>query len=350
MPQDRNRAQGLRNGALWLLSAVGFIAFSIFGLSLASRFFGGEIPALDPRLFELSSLAWIGLFLLIYFLADGLRLYYVLLSLGAQVRFREVFPLVFVNILFSNVTPLATGGGFAQVWYLQRRGVAVGTSAAATLIRTILAMLVIFTAAPLFQLLRPSRAGAGLVDMVIQSLSAFIALYLIGFLIVLLRPQWLGSVIDGLVGLLARVRLLNLRRRVRWGRAIRREVTEFSEGFGRFRRGPLRYSLGSAVFTVIFLLTLFAFPALLMSLLGYEVDWIRVIGTLSIVTFLMYFAPTPGGAGFSELAFAALMSGQIDSPHLLLVILAWRFLTIYLGMALGLVVSIFALRQPKAAT
>lgn len=146
----------IRKPALWLFSVAVFVGLSVFGLSLVAQFFGGDMPKLDPRLTEFSALSWIGVFLLIYFAADGLRLYFVLRTLDAPVKLRQIFPLVFINILFSNVTPLATGGGFAQVWYLRRRGVAVGTSAAATTIRTILAMLVVFTAAPMFQVLHPS--------------------------------------------------------------------------------------------------------------------------------------------------------------------------------------------------
>ena len=87
-----------------------------------------------------------------------------------------------------------------------------------------------------------------------------------------------------------------------------------------------------------------------MALLGLEPDWLTVIGTLSVVTFLMYFAPTPGGAGFSELAFAGLMAGQVGEGQLLLVIFAWRLLTIYLGMAIGAVVSLRILRPGRIYT
>ena len=105
-------------------------------------------------------------------------------------------------------------------------------------------------------------------------------------------------------------------------------------------------ALAAVLATLTFLLTLFAMPALLMALLGLEPDWLTVIGTLSVVTFLMYFAPTPGGAGFSELAFAGLMAGQIGEGQLVLVIFAWRLLTIYLGMAIGGVVS-FGILRPQ---
>ena len=131
---------------------------------------------------------------------------------------------------------------------------------------------------------------------------------------------------------------------------MRREAGSFSDGFGRFLSGAPQLSVSAVLATLAFLLALFAMPALLMALLGLEPDWLTVIGTLSVVTFLMYFAPTPGGAGFSELAFAGLMAGQVGEGQLLLVIFAWRLLTIYLGMAIGAVVSLRILRPGRIYT
>lgn len=342
------RETGSRGGArLWLGAAL-FLLLSLAVFWGLAEFLGEGMPRIDPRLLELRSLGLIGLFLAIYFLTDGLRLHFVLRTLDAPVSFRQVMPLVFVNIFFSNITPMATGGGFAQIYYLQRRGVPVGLAAAATTIRTILAMLAIFIAAPLFLIGAPAVDLAGGLGALVSSIAAVIALYLAGFLVLLLRPEWLLRVLDGVLALLVHAHFLGPGRRRRWTEALRRESSSFAEGFRRFLSGPKRHSAAAVLSTLMFLLTLFAMPALLMALLGQDPDWLTVIGTLSVVTFLMYFAPTPGGAGFSELAFAGLMAGQIDTAQLVLVIFAWRFLTIYLGMAIGAIASVVALR-PGAA-
>lgn len=344
------RETGARGRArLWLGAAL-FLLLTLAVFWGLAGFLGEGVPRVDPRLLELRSLGLIGLFLTIYFLADGLRLHFVLRTLDAPVSFRQVMPLVFVNIFFSNITPMATGGGFAQIYYLQRRGVPVGLAAAATTIRTILAMLAIFIAAPVFLIGAPAVDLAGGSGALVSSIAVVIALYLAGFLVVLLRPEWLLRILDGALALLVQARLMEPDRRRRWIDALGRESASFAQGFRRFLSGPKRHSVAAALSTLLFLFTLFAMPALLMALLGQDPDWLTVVGTLSVVTFLMYFAPSPGGAGFSELAFAGLMAGQIDPPQLVLVIFAWRFLTIYLGMAIGAVVSVVALRPGAART
>ncbi|MCA0961079.1 lysylphosphatidylglycerol synthase transmembrane domain-containing protein [Salipiger bermudensis] len=328
----------------FLLGAVAFLVLSGAAFWAIAAFVGDGMPPFDPRLVTPRAVALIGLFLLVYFVADGLRLYFVLRALDAPVTVGQIAPLVFVNLFFSNITPMATGGGFAQIWYLQRCGVGIGLSAAATSIRTILAMLVIFIAAPLFLVAAPEVEIAGSSGALANTIGAVIAAYMAGFLVLLLRPAWMLAIIDRVLLLLERLHLLGQERRTAWSAALKREARSFSDGFRRFISSAPHLSIAAVLATLAFLLTLFAMPALLMALLGLEPDWLTVIGTLSVVTFLMYFAPTPGGAGFSELAFAGLMAGQIGEGQLVLVIFAWRLLTIYLGMAIGGVVSFRLLR------
>jgi uncharacterized protein (TIRG00374 family) len=316
-------------------------------LWLAAQITDGTLPQLDRRLFEPGALALIAGALIVFYLSDGLRLYFVLRALDVTVRFRKLLPLVFINILFSNVTPLASGGGVAQVWYLDKIGVPVGTAAAATSIRTILAMSLIFVAAPLFQTLHPNREIAGMAAMAAQTITALVLLYLAGFGILLIRPFWLVRIVEaGLKGLRI-IGALKADRELRWINAIRRETSAFSHGFREFLNARAVYSFAAIFWTVAFLLTLLSLPALLMTLLGYDINWITAIGAMAGVTFLMYFAPTPGGAGFAELAFAGLMTNQISSNDLLFVIIAWRFLTSYMGMAIGVVVSAFVFGEER---
>jgi uncharacterized membrane protein YbhN (UPF0104 family) len=52
----------------------------------------------------------------------------------------------------------------------------------------------------------------------------------------------------------------------------------------------------------------------------------------------MYFSPTPGASGIAESLFGTFFQSILTGGHLLLVIVGWRFLTIYIGMIAGLIV------------
>ncbi len=316
-----------------------FLALTAAGLYVVYDQFAGRSINFDPRLIQPTTVASILALLLVYFCADGLRLYFTLRALGHHMPLATMMRLVFINLFVSNVTPMATGGGVAQVWFLQRHGVPIGRATAATTIRTVLAIVFIFSLTPAFLLTLPVLQDQPILDRISVALSFFIVLYLGFFAVVLFRTRWLIPPLSGGLALLRRLHLISAKRHRRWQFKARREMFRFALSFGHYLRGPRASVLLSVVFTAVFLLALFSFPALLIYSLGYdEVEYLTTLGLLVVTTFIMYFSPTPGASGISEGVFGTFFRDILTGNHLILVILAWRLLTIYLGMLVGLVV------------
>ena len=291
----------------------------------------------DWRLLSPWTVATVGGLLLVYFTSDGLRLYFTLRALGYRVRPRAIARLVFINIFFSNITPMATGGGFAQIWYLQREKVPLGIATAATTIRTVLAVVFIFSLAPVFLMTLPALQNQPLLGQVSWILSLLIILYLAFFAVVLFRTRWLIRPLSGMLGLLDRWHLISPERHRRWQFKARREMMRFARSFGFYLRGDRRWVSLSVLFTALFLLSLFSFPWLIITGLEYDVSWLNTLGLLVVTTFIMYFSPTPGASGISEGVFGSFFHDILGGNHLVLVTVAWRVVTIYLGMLIGLV-------------
>src|SRR5699024_5668959 len=112
-------------------------------------------------------------------------------ALGEYVSWRNIAKLVFLNIFVSGVTPLATGGGVAQEWFLHRHGVTLGTALAATTIRTILAVLFSFGATPVLLLTMPGAESATAELSIVIVLTVCALLYFGFFALMLLAPRWL---------------------------------------------------------------------------------------------------------------------------------------------------------------
>lgn len=317
-----------------------FVALTVAGLALVYDQFAERSLQFDTRLLHPETLlAIIGL-LLMYYVSDGLRLHYTLRALGHRLPLKFIARLVFINLFFSNITPMATGGGFAQIWYIQRQGVPVGRATAATTIRTMLAVAFIFSLAPLFLLFLDVLQGRPVLDGVRLPLALFVVVYLGFFAIVLFRTRWLIGPMSRALTILRRLHLMGEARHRRWQFKTRREMLRFARGFNEYLTGrPLDIAL-SILFTALFLLCLFSFPALLIHALDYQVSYTVTLGLMVVTTFIMYFAPTPGASGISEGVFGTFFSTIISGPHLLLVVLSWRFLTIYLGMLIGLFLSL----------
>ena len=336
-PADRDYSKQTSWRRLAVFSII-FIAMTAAGLYAVYDQFAGRSLNFDPRLIAPTTLLMAGLLLVVYFLSDGLRLYFTLRALGHKLPFRVMLRLVFINLFFSNVTPMATGGGFAQIWYLHKHGVPMGRATAATTIRTVLAVLFIFTLTPIFLLTLRALKDHSITGNVGVALAIFIVLYLAFFAVLLFRTHWLIAPLTQVLVTLRRFHLISDARHRRWQFKARREMLRFSDSFGDYLKGqPLHVCL-SILFTALFLLSLFSFPALLMYSLGYTVDYVVSLGLLVVTTFVIYFSPTPGASGISEGVFGSFFRDILSGNHLVLVTVSWRLLTIYLGMIIGLIV------------
>ncbi|MGM0571417.1 YbhN family protein [Marinobacter sp.] len=325
------------SGRRLLVFTVLFLLLTGAGLWVVHQQLANQEVTFDGRLLTPWTVTTVAALLLLYFACDGLRLYATLRALGYRVRLRAITRLVFINIFFSNVTPMATGGGFAQIWYLQREGVPLGFATAATTIRTILAVVFIFSLTPVFLMTLPALQGQPLLGRINWLLAIMIVLYLSFFAVVLFRTRWLIPPLSATLALLDRWNLISPRRHRRWQFRARREMMRFARSFGYYLRGDRLWVLLSVVFTALFLASLFSFPWLLITGLGYDVSWLNNLGLLVVTTFIMYFSPTPGASGISEGVFGSFFRDILGGSHLVLVTIAWRAVTIYLGMLIGLV-------------
>lgn len=338
LEQPANLSQQAASGTRLALFSLLFIALTGVGLYTVYTHFAGKSLSFDNRLLEPVTLLSLTTLLFIYFCADALRLHFTLCALGHRLNAAVIVRLVFINLFFSNVTPMATGGGFAQIWYLHKHGVPIGTATAATTIRTLLAVIFIFSLTPVFLLSLGALEARAISGNVGAALTFLIVLYLGFFAVLLLRTRWLIAPLTKLLTALWRLKLISNEGHRHWQFKAKREMLRFSASFGNYLRGPPMYIALSILLTAIFLLSLFSFPALLLYSLDYTVDYITTLGLLVVTTFIMYFSPTPGASGISEGVFGSFFRDILAPSHLLLVILAWRFLTIYIGMLIGLVV------------
>jgi glycosyltransferase 2 family protein len=151
---------------------------------------------LNQRLWSWPVLSAIVILLAMYFVSDALRLHFILKASGHSLGAGNLGKLTFMNILFSNITPMATGGGFVQIWFLHRRGVSIGTATAATTIRTFIAMCMIFLPIPFLVAGLPYFRGGAMMASVGWILAGVAIGYLVCFLVMLFRLRWLLWVFD----------------------------------------------------------------------------------------------------------------------------------------------------------
>jgi len=335
----RHQVPGFSGHVLGYLGLTAlFFLLSFLTIYLVHNHLSGGGLHFEPALLSTRMLVPAAILLCLYYLSDGLRLYFVIRAMDYRVRFQSIMKLVFVNIFVSNITPLATGGGVVQVYFLHREGIPVGEGTAATTIRTILAASILFALTPIIILAEPNLFGLFNQGSLIIYVALFSAVYLAVFFCVLFRTEFIRLGLYGFMRFLNRTGIVSRRRFRKWFLRLSRELSRFTDGFKRFIRGEPIYVALSFLFTVLFLLSLFSFSVILMRALGYDIHVLTILAFQVVVTFFMYFAPTPGAAGVAEGGYGLLFAQLVRKSDLTLLTFLWRFLTIYIGVVIGLVI------------
>ena len=258
--------------------------------------------------------------------------------MGSRITFAYIIKLVFINIFISNVTPLATGGGVVQVYFMQHKGMPIGEATAATSIRTMLAALILFTLTPLIIWAKPDLFHVFMHKNLLYAITGFSCLYLIIFSIILFRIRVVKFWLFKGLYLLHSLRLISKARFRSFFLRFSDELNLFAAGFKRYFKGRPIWVALSVAFTALFLLLLFSFSVVLIKAFGYRIPVLTILVFQVVVTFFMYFAPTPGASGVAEAGYGLLFAQLIQKQDITMLTLSWRFLTIYVGVVIGIVV------------
>ncbi len=239
------------------------------------------------------------------------------------------------------LTPAHTGGGPMMIYTLKRYGVPLPEAMISSLMTFVATVVFFAVAGPLALLL-----GAGhsleqhgilgrtftLYDLFRLSLGTFIAIGLI-MIVLFVFPDIGRRVGQRLVGWLETRGSARLASRVK---EMREGVDRSHECLVAFFRGRGWAALGAAV-----LLSALAFGNRLaagyvvLRMLDIHAHFVDVVVLQTLITFLLYFAPTPGGSGLAEALSLAVMSIYVPRVLTPSYILLWRLTTSYLTVAFG---------------
>jgi glycosyltransferase 2 family protein len=278
------------------------------------------------------------------------RIWLICRVLHPGVSFWTCLQSEFVNVAISLLTPSQSGGGPGQIYILSRYGgVTIGTGLTATLLSFMGTMAGLLLMG-LYSLLVSGIGASGLLFLApVWTLTAIAAALFLGAIWpdlcrrglaalsrticrVLRRPEavtdwWppeaapTGPAVDRMDATTAR--LVNL-------------LYTYREDVRRFLRHGKACFVAVCLLSVTFLLARALMPYLCARFLGVEGGTLRqILEAQMALIFLVFFAPTPGGAGIAEGASLSIMSDIVPpgiAPHYNLL---WRFSTAYLAALVG---------------
>jgi uncharacterized protein (TIRG00374 family) len=323
-----------------LLLTLVLIGAAALSISMIYRVFGDEGKLFTFDFFTPATLTAILGLLLVYFALDSLRFYCVLRTLGHKLPFWYIVKLSFINIFVSTITPFATGGGFAQIYFLTKAGVPMGRATAATSIRTLLSVVFFIVALPFVLLINPAMLNTllegGFLWILIITLTIYIVI-VVGLLRVVSNERWVKRTVLRFLRFLRRRGIISPRTMRRTYLRLTGEVRHFNSGIRLFAGGSKKFLAFSVLCTGLFLLAMFSFSVLLIHAMGYDVSPGYIYQMQVLINFIMYFALTPGATVIAEGGFALMLSGHVEG-NIPLLTLMWRLFTVYAGTVIGMVV------------
>jgi len=240
----------------------------------------------------------------------------------------------------AYLTPFNSGSGPMMIYAMRRAGVPLPVAVTAVLMSFVATVLFFAIAGPLAILLGAGHAlgqhgnvlGLTLYDLFLGSLGLFVGLGVV-LVVVLVFPELVH-------GWLQRLALVLSRRSQR----VAGRIEALQRGIDEGHRNLLAYNSPRG-WLALFWATLLSGPSHANKLLagyvalravGIHAQFVDVLLVQTLITFLLYFAPTPGASGIAEILSTAVMSSVYIPKELgPLYTLIWRSILSYFTLAFG---------------
>lgn len=275
-------------------------------------------------------------FVLLQWAFDSLALHTLTLPHQPGRRYFSSFITTMVGILYSNLTPSATGGQPMQVVSLNRQGMDTGTATSVVVVKTMLnqiaitiyALVMVVWELPYFQ------QHVSNFSFIVLFAIAVSLLFIAGLLLFTINRKLTTRLGYWLVHQLHRMRFCKDEQRLR----DKMDAT-FENYFASANRLGSSFfrCLAVVVFTLLQLTCYFIVPYCLYRSFGfYGESVVRLIAAATFVYFASMFVPVPGSSGGAEGSFYLFFSPFFPAGAAAPAMLLWRLLTYYAGILAGL--------------
>ena len=275
---------------------------------------------------------------LLFVAGEGLIIWYLLRALRIPVQPPQCIRWSFIGFFFSAITPSATGGQPAQVYYMKREGVRLSDSTpvlmvVAVLYKFVLVVLGLGLIAAAGSILR--TAFGGLLWLYYLGLGLNVLLVAI-LVFVMVNPACSRRIVTGLEAGLERLRLL--KPSPARHEKLLNTVAEYQNVVGYFRSHPgcilTAVGMTFAQRSSLFVLTWFIYKGLGLS----GADLITVLVLQASVYIAVDMLPLPGSVGATELVYTTVFAAVVPGQYLAASLCINRGVSFYLVLLVSAVV------------
>ena len=315
-----------------IISLLGVVGLLLYGDNLQA--FVGALLGLKWGWFlvglGLASMDWLG---------GGTRLWVVARHVHPGVHWRDMVICGGMSAWGAYLTPFQSGAGPMMMWTMRRAGVSLPEAMISTFMTFVATAKKTTVAGPLAIFLGAGRSlaqhgvvlGITLYDLFRTSLLIFV---LIG--IVMAFAMFFPRLLRDFVHWLA------TRLHARSRRTAER-IDRLREGIDRAHECMVAFGSPRGLLAIVWAIILSA-PShankllagyVAMRALGLPAHFVDILLVQTFISFLLYFAPTPGASGLAEVLSVAVMSIYVPRPLLPSYTLLWRFINSYATVSFG---------------
>lgn len=288
----------------------------------------------------LASMDWFG---------GGLRLWVCTRHVYPAVRLRDMFLAGGFGAYGAYLTPFQSGSAPMAMWVMKRAGVPVPIALSSIFVTFISTVGFFAIAGPIAVWLGAGKSlaqhglvlGITLYDLFKTSLTIFGILGVL-MIVAVVFPGVVKRFIQRVAARIGR----------RNPRAAER-MEKLSAGVDRAHDCMVAFGSPRGLFT-LFLAVIISAPShankllagyVTMRVLGLPADFTEILLLQTLISFLLYFAPTPGASGLAELTSAAVMSIYVPRELTPSYTLIWRFINSYATVIVGSLIFWYWLRR-----
>jgi len=261
-----------------------------------------------------------------------------------DVSFSVTFNANLANIFMGAVTPSQTGGGPMHLYMLNRGGVKLADGIVLSIINFVSTIIfLVGSAGASLYYLKDKEMNDSLYLLIQSGFSIFSTLFVLIF-IGLIAPAWISKGLGKIGGLLGSISSKHKVKIASGVEKVSEKLHEYNQTILLFvKKHPMLLPL-SLVVTMLLYFNKYLIGYYIVLGLGYSPDFWSVIAIHAVITFLLYFAPSPGASGIAEVSISFLMGQIIPASGLATFTILQRFFSLMLPAAVG---AFFVLKELK---
>ena len=267
---------------------------------------------------------------------ESLKFFHMMRRLNGKASFRTAFEVAALGKYYDNITPTGAGGQPFQVYYLRKKKVSTGASAAMPIAGFLtLQLSFVFLAIVVFLFGTPYLNNVADYTIAIK-ISAYVGIVFyaaLPLLIILFAavPKAAGALVRFFIVLFAKLRIIKKPDEV-----IGKSLATFAEYrdsiVAIYKKKRLLLSLLG--FGFAFQIAMCSMPFFVLRAFGSPLSYFSVFSMMILIYCAITYIPTPGNSGVAEVSFYALLA-TLNQGYLFWAMLIWRFFSYYAFLGIG---------------